>query len=35
MDIPPRRSGLFEGFVKKIVDAIQANPKLWQSTEFS
>ena len=23
---------LFEGFVKKIVDAVQANPKLWAST---
>jgi phospholipase C len=23
---------LYEGFVKKIVDAVQANPKLWQST---
>jgi phospholipase C len=23
---------LFEGFVKKIVDMVQANPKLWQST---
>jgi len=23
---------LFEGFVKKIVDGVQANPKLWQST---
>ena len=23
---------LFEGFVKKIVDEVQANPKLWQST---
>src|SRR5262249_43562837 len=23
---------LFEGFVKKIVDAVEANPKLWKST---
>jgi phospholipase C len=23
---------LFEGFVKKIVDAVQANPELWKST---
>ena len=23
---------LFEGFVKKIVDAVQANPKLWKDT---
>ena len=23
---------LFEGFVKKIVDEVQANPDLWQST---
>jgi phospholipase C len=23
---------LFEGFAKKIVDAVQANPKLWQDT---
>ena len=23
---------LFEGFVKKIVEAVQANPKLWAST---
>ncbi len=23
---------LFEGFTKKIVDAIQANPELWQDT---
>jgi len=23
---------LFEGFVKKIVDGVKANPKLWQST---
>ena len=23
---------LFEGFVKKIVDGVQANPELWQST---
>jgi phospholipase C len=23
---------LFEGFTKKIVDAVQANPKLWSST---
>jgi phospholipase C len=23
---------LFEGFVKKIVDAVQANPSLWQDT---
>ncbi len=23
---------LFEGFVKKIVDGVQANPKLWEST---
>jgi len=23
---------LFEGFVKKIVDGVRANPKLWQST---
>ena len=23
---------LFEGFVKKIVDAVQANPKLWAET---
>ena len=23
---------LFEGFVKKIVDGVQANPALWQST---
>ena len=23
---------LFEGFVKKIVDAVQANPSLWQTT---
>ena len=23
---------LFEGFVKKIVDAVQANPELWEST---
>jgi phospholipase C len=23
---------LFEGFVKKIVDEVQANPKLWEST---
>jgi phospholipase C len=23
---------LFEGFLKKIVDAIEANPKLWKST---
>jgi phospholipase C len=23
---------LYEGFVKKIVDAVRANPKLWQST---
>ena len=23
---------LYEGFVKKIVDAVQANPELWQST---
>jgi phospholipase C len=23
---------LFEGFVKKIVDAVQANPKLWDET---
>jgi phospholipase C len=24
--------GLYEGFVRKIVDAVQSNPKLWQST---
>jgi phospholipase C len=24
--------GLYEGFVKKIVDAVQANPELWKST---
>ena len=23
---------LFEGFTKKIVDAVKANPKLWEST---
>jgi len=23
---------LFEGFVKKIIDQVQANPKLWQQT---
>ena len=23
---------LFEGFVKKIVDAVQSNPELWKST---
>jgi phospholipase C len=23
---------LFEGFVKKIVDGVQANPKLWAAT---
>jgi phospholipase C len=24
--------GLFEGFTKKVIDAVQANPKLWAST---
>jgi phospholipase C len=23
---------LFEGFVKKVVDGVKANPKLWEST---
>ena len=29
---PRRSSNLFEGFVKKIVDGVQANPELWEST---
>ena len=31
---PRRRFGqqLFEGFSKKIVDAVQANPEVWQDT---
>ena len=28
----PRSSILFEGFTKKIVDAVQANPTLWSDT---
>ena len=33
MVTPPRlKSDLFEGFVKKIVDAVQSNPELWKST---
>ena len=34
MDGHPASSklNLFEGFTKKIVDAVQANPKLWSNT---